>query len=349
MQLRNIYSKQELKKKLAAETFARKTLSFYRYVLIDDVPLFRDALYQSFSELNILGRVYVAHEGINAQINVPENNWQSFINLLESDASLKNMQLKIAVEDDDNSFYKLIVRIKNKIVADGFRETTFDVTNVGTHLNAIEFNAAIDNGATVIDMRNHYESEVGFFENAIKPDADTFRDAMHKAVDLVKGSEDKQILLYCTGGIRCEKASAWFKHNGFNNVNQLYGGIIEYAKEIKEKNIPNKFKGKNFVFDERMGERIGNEVVSQCHQCNAPCDNHVNCANDDCHLLFIQCDSCKEKMQGCCTPECQQIFNLPLEEQIKLRKGKKKEYAHAVYKSRLRPKLRDVINQSKLL
>lgn len=345
MQLRNIYSKEDLRKKLAAENFSRKTLSFYRYVIINNVDEFRDNLYKDFTALSILGRIYVAHEGINAQINVPEPHWQTFLDYLRQNELLKNMPLKIAVEDSPESFLKLIVRKKNKIVADGLRDDSYDVTNVGNHLNAEEFNNAIEKGAIVIDMRNHYESEVGYFQNALKPDADTFRQAMHDAVDMVKGKEEREILLYCTGGIRCEKASAWFKHNGFKNVNQLYGGIIEYAKEIKEKNLPNKFLGKNFVFDQRMGERISDQVVSQCHQCGAPCDTHVNCANDDCHLLFIQCNSCKKKMQGCCTPECQAIFNLPLEEQVKLRKGKRKEHAHAVYKSRLRPNLKKMLKE----
>lgn len=347
MQLRNIYSKEDLRKKLAAEKFSRKTLSFYRYVIIHKVDEFRDRLYADFTNLNILGRIYVAQEGINAQINVPDPNWEAFLDYLKNSPELKNMPLKIAVEDSPESFLKLIVRKKNKIVADGLSDNSYDVTNVGRHLNAEEFNHAIDNGAMVIDMRNHYESEVGYFENAIKPDADTFRQAMYQAIDLAKGNEEKEILLYCTGGIRCEKASAWFKHNGFKNVNQLYGGIIEYAKEIKEKKLPNRFKGKNFVFDQRMGERISNEIVSACHQCGNPCDTHVNCANDDCHLLFIQCDVCKQNTKGCCTPECQTIFNLPIEEQIKLRKGKTKQNAHAVYKSRLRPNLKKVLEEKK--
>lgn len=341
MELRNLQNKQELKKRLMAEPFKRITLSFYRYVKINEVENFRDSLYLHFTELNILGRIYVAHEGINAQLNVPKHNWNLFVDLLNADEQLKNVQLKIAVEDDGKSFYKLIVRIKNKIVADGLREDSFDVTNVGKHLTAEEFNKAMDDKNTiVVDMRNHYESEVGYFENALKPDADTFRQAMPQAVQMTERDKDKKILLYCTGGIRCEKASAYFKHHGFKDVNQLYGGIIEYAREVKQKGLENKFKGKNFVFDERMGERISNEVVSVCHQCGKPSDNHVNCANDDCHLLFIQCDACAREFQNCCTPRCMEIINLPLEEQIKLRKGKKKDNAHAVYKSRLRPDLK---------
>lgn len=344
MQLRNLVSKQLLKQRLSEETFNRKTVSFYRYFKIEDVENFRNHLYIDFEALNILGRIYVAAEGINAQISVPEHNWDIFKNYLEEQPLLKNMPLKIAVEDNGKSFYKLIVRIKSKIVADGLNDNAFDVTNVGNHLTAKEFNEAMQqSGTIVVDMRNHYESEVGFFKDALKPDADTFRDALPQAIEMTKNNKDNKILLYCTGGIRCEKASAYFKHHGYKDVNQLYGGIIQYAREVNTENLENKFLGKNFVFDERMGERISHEIVSTCHQCGVQCDTHVNCANDDCHLLFIQCESCKTAFEGCCTPECKVIINLPEEEQKRLRKGRIKEHAHSVYKSRLRPDLKKIL------
>ena len=127
--------------------------------------------------------------------------------------------------------------------------------------------------------------------------------------------------MYCTGGIRCEKASAYYKHKGFQQVYQLEGGIIEYARQVENKGLENKFLGKNFVFDHRRGERISDDVIAQCHQCGAPCDTHVNCANEACHLLSIQCDNCREAMQECCSVECQEIIQLPYEEQKKLRSG----------------------------
>jgi UPF0176 protein len=347
MNLYNKTGKEELRKRLMEEPFKRITLSFYRYVKIDNTEIFRNNLFLDFDSLNIFGRVYLAHEGINAQISVPEKNWKKFEEVIYDNLKLRNVPFKIAVEDDGKSFYKLIVRLKNKIVADGLRDDAFDVTNVGNHLTAKEFNEAVEDPNTVvIDMRNHYESEVGKFSNALCPDADTFRDALPKAIEMAKGKEDHKILLYCTGGIRCEKASAYFKHNGFNDVNQLYGGIISYAHEIKEKNIPSKFIGKNFVFDDRLGERITSEIISTCHQCGKTCDTHTNCANPECHLLFIQCDECKEKMNGCCTPRCKDFISLPLEQQKLLRKGKNKTGdSKNIYKSRLRPDLKMILSQ----
>lgn len=349
MVLHNKYDKATLRKKLDEEDFKRKTLSFYRYVIISDPELYRDALYRRFEALSVLGRIYIAREGVNAQLSVPEHNWSLFVDLLESDEYLKGMPLKIAVEDDGKSFYKLIVRLKKKIVADGLDDDAFDVTNVGKHLNAREFNEAMDiPGTVVIDMRNHYESEVGHFSGALLPEVDTFREELMKTVDMVSDKKDQKILLYCTGGVRCEKASAWFKHHGFKDVNQLYGGVIQYAREIKEQGLPSKFIGKNFVFDDRLGERITDDIISTCHQCGEKCDTHVNCANDDCHLLFIQCEKCNQEWSGCCTPECRHIASLPQEEQIRLRKGRIKQDTLSVYRSRLRPDLKQLLLERKL-
>ena len=343
MELYNKYDKRILKEKLMLEDFKRITVSFYRYVIIDNPNELRDELYKEWSELNVFGRTYLAREGVNAQMSVPEHNWDKFVEKLYARDYFKEIPFKIAVEDDGKSFYKLKVKVRYKIVADGLDDGTFDVTNVGKHLTAKEFNEALQNpNAIVIDMRNHYESEIGHFEKAICPDADTFREELPQVEEILKGKEDKKVLLYCTGGIRCEKASAYLKHKGYADVNQLYGGIIDYVRQIKAENLENKFIGKNFVFDERLGERISDEIISKCHQCGNLCDDHTNCSNDDCHLLFIQCETCKEKYDGACTPACQEIANLPIEEQRKIRKGKLKTDAHAVYKSRLRPKLNEI-------
>ena len=349
MLLQNRVNKKELKKRIQEEAIKRITVSFYRYVIIENPADLRDSLFAQWQKLNILGRIYVAHEGINAQMSVPEEVWDEFKTQLYLDKRFNEVPFKIAVEDDGKSFYKLTIKVRAKIVADGLADDTFDVTNVGNHLTAKEFNTAMDDPNTiVVDMRNHYESEVGKFEGAMTPDVDTFREELPIVIEELKDKKDQKILMYCTGGVRCEKASAYLKHHGFSDVNQLHGGIIDYVRQIKAEGLPSKFIGKNFVFDERVGERITDDVIAHCHQCGASCDTHVNCANDDCHLLFIQCEKCAGEMKGCCTPECMHIAALPLEQQKAIRKGQKKEDAHSVYKSRLRPNLRDVLAKRKV-
>ncbi|MFM8950019.1 MAG: rhodanese-related sulfurtransferase [Bacteroidota bacterium] len=337
----NKESKESLRLKLESESFKRITLSFYRYVIIDCPDDLRNEIYENFEGLGILGRVYVAKEGINAQISIPEQYFSDFKEYLQNSTLLCNMPLKIAVEDNGKSFIKLIVKVKNKVVADGLNDDTFDVTNVGRHLSAKEFNEAMDDPNTVVvDMRNHYESEVGHFKDAVLPDTDTFRETLPVSIDLLQDKKDSKILLYCTGGIRCEKASAYFKHHGFKDVNQLLGGIIDYHRQIKAEGLESKFIGKNFVFDDRLGERITDDVIAQCHLCGSSCDDHINCANEDCHLLFIQCASCAEKLNGCCSEACKEVIALPLETRKSLRKGKIKTDTLSVYRKSRRSNLR---------
>lgn len=349
MFLYNRINKEILKKKIQEDNTPRITLSFYKYVNIEDPHFLRDEFYKKWSALNVLGRIYLAKEGINAQLSVPQFLLDNFKESLYSDERFTNVPFKIAVEDNGKSFYKLAIKVRNKIVADGLDDNAFDVSNVGKHLSAKEFNELMDKpGTIVVDMRNHYESEVGRFEGAICPDSDTFRDELPLVVDLLKEKKDQTVLLYCTGGIRCEKASAYLKHHGFTDVNQLHGGIIDYVRQIKAENIPSKFIGKNFVFDERLGERVTEDIISNCHQCGKPADTHVNCANFECHLLFIQCEECQKKWEVCCSEECLNTIKLPIELQRAKRKGPKKDDARNVYKKgRLRPNL-GIINKLKL-
>ena len=321
--LHNRISQKELKQRLYEETEPRTTLSFYQYAKIDEPKVFRDELYKNLDTLKVFGRIYVAHEGINAQLSVPQSNLDSFKNYLNSISFLNNVRLNIAIDDKGKGFWVLKIKVRDKIVADGITEVGFDMSKKGKYVDAKQFNELTNDPDTiVVDMRNHYEYEVGHFEDAIEVPSDTFREQLPMAVDMLKDKKDKNIIMYCTGGIRCEKASAYMLHNGFKNVFHLEGGIINYANTVKEEDLPNKFKGKNFVFDDRLGEKIGNEIVSQCHQCGKPCDTHTNCRNDGCHLLFIQCTDCAKKYDGCCSEECQSIYNMPEGEQKELRKGK---------------------------
>lgn len=324
MQLYNKLSSKEREALIEQAGEERFTLSFYKYHQLGNPQLFRDYLFIHWNKMDVLGRIYVAHEGINAQLSVPAKKFEAFKAFLDDIDFLKDVRLNIAIEHYDKSFLKLKIKVRHKIVADGLNDRTFDVTNKGVHVDAEKFNELIEDPNTVlVDMRNHYESEIGHFKNAVTPDVDTFRESLDIIEeDLKEHKEDKNLVMYCTGGIRCEKASAYYKHKGFKKVYQLEGGIIEYARQVKDKNLDNKFFGKNFVFDDRRSERISDDVIAKCHQCGKACDTHVNCANDGCHLLFIQCEECAQKTQGCCSKECQDIIQLPYEEQKKLRAGK---------------------------
>jgi len=342
--LHNRVSNEELKKRLLEEAEPRTTISFYCYFPIQNPQEFRDLLYKNLFALRVFGRIYVAHEGINAQISVPTANFEALKAYLYSIGPLNGLRLNVAVDDDGKSFWVLRVKIREKIVADGIADPAFSMENKGRYVNAAQMNTLLEDANTiVVDMRNHYEYEVGHFVKALEVPSDTFREQLPMAVDMLKGQEDKNIIMYCTGGIRCEKASAYMLHKGFKNVFHLEGGIINYARQIKEQGLESRFSGKNFVFDERLGERITDDIIAKCHQCGKPCDTHTNCKNDGCHLLFIQCEECATQYDGCCTIGCKETIHMPEERQKELRKGiDKGQNIFSKRKVRLRPRLGEV-------
>ena len=339
--LHNRVSNQELKQKLYEENFPRTTISFYQYFSIQDPQAFRDELYRAFNAMKVFGRIYVATEGINAQISVPTHTFEVFKDFLYSYKYLNGIRLNIAVNDNGKSFWVLKIKVRDKIVADGIEDPNFSMENKGKYVNAQQMNQLLESPDTVvIDMRNHYEFEVGHFDNAIEIPSDTFREQLPMAAEMMKDKKDQNIIMYCTGGIRCEKASAYMLHQGFKNVFHLEGGVIHYANKVKEAGLESKFKGKNFVFDDRLGESITEDIIAKCHQCGKPADTHTNCKNDACHLLFIQCEDCARTFDGCCTTECKEVYHLPIEEQEALRKGVKKGMqVFNKSKQRLRPRL----------
>lgn len=322
MKLHNTINGEVLKEQIKSSNESRTTISFYKYAHIGNPQLFRDHLFYHWSLLGVLGRIYVAHEGINAQLSVPTAHVDMYKAELSNVTFLDGVRLNYAVDDDGKSFFKLAIKVKNKIVADGLNDDLFDVSKPGEYLDVEGFNKLTDDEDTVlIDMRNHYESEVGYFKGAWCPDVDTFRDQLPLVVGELANQKDKKVVMYCTGGIRCEKASAYLKHKGFKDVYHLEGGIIKYARDAKANGLENKFIGKNFVFDERINERITEDIIATCHQCGDSFDDHTNCKNKACNLLFIQCPKCADKYAGTCSTDCQTIAALPIEEQRVLRKG----------------------------
>lgn len=376
--LRNILHPDLLRERLASEQRVRTTLSFYRYVRLTEVEALRHALYEEWERLGVLGRIYLAQEGINAQVSVPTANLEAFRANLDGREAFRDVPWKIAVEDDGKSFLKLAIKVRRKIVADGLADDAFDVTDVGQHLDAAAFNQKLAEGAVVIDMRNNYECLIGHFEGAYLPQADNFRGAIEEVVGMLKGvgvkearegkevrevrevkrvmkvngmrvgtdhdpsegreveesalrepqgtsepqGTDPEILLYCTGGIRCEKASAYLRHKGFTRVHQLHGGIIDYARQVRAQGLESRYKGQNFVFDERLAERITDDVVSTCMQCGSSCDHISNCQEASCNMLLVQCPACAVKYNRCCSPSCREIHQLPPDEQRAWRKGR---------------------------
>jgi UPF0176 protein len=313
--LHNRVNRRELKAQLQSGAEARVTLSFYKYVGLKNPAFFRNHLYDLYQSLGVLGRVYVAREGVNAQLSVPEGRWEDFQAAMDSIDFFQGLRLNVAVEAKGKSFFALTIKVRDKIVADGIDDPAFDPAQTGTHVDAETFNRLADDPDTVlVDMRNAYESEVGHFRNAVTPDVETFRESLPVVADLLAAHRGKKIVMYCTGGIRCEKAGAYLRYRGFDNVFQLEGGIIEYARQVRAHGLENKFVGKNFVFDERLGERISDDVIAHCHLCGAPCDTHTNCANDYCHRLFIQCDDCRARLEGCCSEQCRDFNRLPAAE-----------------------------------
>ena len=339
-ELYNKKSKEQLKNKIKCENFDRVTCSFYKYIKLPNLEILRDKLYIELNNLDVLGRIYIADEGINAQISIPDYNLESFKNKIFSYDFFKNIDIKFAVVEG-LSFYKLVIKIKNEIVAYKLSPNEYSMDKVGKHLNYKDFNKAIDEGAVIVDVRNYYEGEVGRFENAIIPDVDASIELLPEIKKLLKGKRDEKILMYCTGGIRCEKASSYLIHHGFKDVNQLKGGIIQYANDIKKNKEKSKFIGKNFVFDHRLGERITDSIIGSCHQCEKRADSHTNCANQACHILFIQCQECSKQYSKCCSIECSDFIKLPKDEQRAIFKdGKVKFTAQKSHK--IKPKLKDI-------
>ena len=335
----NRIDKEDLKLALSRETFDRMTASFYHYVNLSSPDDLRDQLYIKWNQMGVFGRVYIASEGINAQVSIPEHNWEKFSRYLDSIPEFKGISIKRALQEG-SSFYKLKIKVRNELVAYGVSEEFYDMDRVGKHLSAEEYNFAIDRtDSVVVDMRNYYESEIGHFDNALIPNVETSKELLPEVKRLLRGKENDKILLYCTGGIRCEKASSYLLHNGFKDVNQLQGGIIQYAHDIKKKGIDSKFKGKNFVFDDRLGERVTDDIISSCHLCGNSCDDHTDCKNDACHILFIQCEKCNESLNGCCSKECMEFASLPIDDQKVLRKDPDRVISRTFFDSRIKPRL----------
>ncbi|QIQ41950.1 MAG: rhodanese-related sulfurtransferase [Buchnera aphidicola (Microlophium carnosum)] len=309
--LHNLISKKELKKRVFSETEPRLTLSFYKYFTINNTRECRDEFYNNLYKYNVLGRIYIATEGINAQISIPKKNYcflRKFLNNFHLE--LNNLRINKSL-DNRKSFWVLSVKVREKIVQDGITEDFFNPKKVGIYIKSKTVNLMLNDKKVIfIDMRNSYEYAIGHFENAVEIKSLTFREQIKNVIKLMKHAKNKKIVMYCTGGIRCEKATAWMCFNGFKHIYHLEGGIIGYVHDARKNGIPILFKGKNFVFDDRMSEKISDEIISFCTQCGQLSDTYINCHYSLCHRLFIQCKQCSINFKNCCSSICMKKIQL---------------------------------------
>ena len=309
-------------------------ITFYQFKKLKKLIFIKKLLKNFCSFHKIRGTILIAEEGINATVA----GLSKPIKLLEKEI------IKIGFNklEKKRSFYnympfnRLKIKIKSEIVT--FNEKKLNVEKkTGQHINSLQWNYLIkDNDVMVIDVRNNFEVEIGSFNTSLNPKTKNFTEFKKYINKKLLEYKDKKIAMFCTGGIRCEKASSYLIKSGYKNVFQLNGGIIEYAHQIKKNKLPSKFIGKNFVFDDRLGERITNDIIAKCHLCESIADNHINCNNDACHILFIICKKCDKKLDGCCSIECQNIYHLPIEKQREVRKKFSKKF-----KNNFRPSVSD--------
>jgi UPF0176 protein len=286
-------------------TFSMKkyrVILYYIYVRIDDPESYRDQHHLFCIEHNLLGRVIVSQEGLNGTVSGLEADCASYMDYLRADSRFAAIQFKIE-EHDSHAFKKLHVRVKDEIVNS---DLPVDPTRrTGQHLEPAEFDKLRhESDVVLVDMRSRYEHEVGRFKGAVTFDMENLRE-LPDHIDEIAHLKDKKIITYCTGGIKCEKASAYLLERGFENVYQLHGGIIRYGLEAGGAD----FDGKCYVFDNRVAvevNRINPKVISTCYVCADECDRMVNCANPECNRHVPICESCGDKLAGACSETCRQ-------------------------------------------
>jgi len=279
-------------------------LLFYKYTDVKNPKDFANTHLEMCKKLGVLGKVLVAKEGINGSVSGTKAQVEKYKKELKKDKRFSDVQFKEDV-GKMRPFAKMSVLVKREIVRLGKRKT--DWRKTGKHISPKEFLDIYKKKEDVIilDARNNYESRVGKFKNAITPDITTFRE-FPKVATMLKDKKNKKIVMYCTGGIRCEKASAYLIQKGFKDVSQLDGGIIKFGKQFPD----TVWEGKCFVFDKRLLVPINSKdkPIAKCEICNIGCDLYRNCRNLPCNKLFIMCPDCENKMNGCCSNSCLKAF-----------------------------------------
>lgn len=275
-------------------------LLYYIYSPIENLVEYRDIHHQYCIDNHLLGRIIVASEGLNGTVSGLKEDCEKYMTWVKSDPRFAAVDFKVE-SHDEIAFKKLYVRIKKEIV---HSELPVDPTvKTGKHLEPAEFKQMLnDPDVVLVDMRSNYEHKVGKFKGAVTFDMENLRE-LPEHIDEIAHLKDKKIITYCTGGIKCEKASAYLLDNGFDNVYQLHGGIIKYGLEEGGEN----FDGKCYVFDGRLVTDVNSvnpEIISTCHICGTLSDRMVNCANPECNEHLPICEKCGEEMEGACSDAC---------------------------------------------
>ncbi|MBI5727866.1 MAG: rhodanese-related sulfurtransferase [Ignavibacteriales bacterium] len=279
-----------------------RLLSFYKYVQVADPAELQGTLLQYCMDRGIRGKIYVAGEGINGNVSATIEKTHAFKQFLRSDKRFSDVLFK---EDVTRNFVhpKMFVRIKKELVNLGLSKIS--LANGGKRLSPEKLLDFYSSGKefVIIDTRNTYESRIGHFKNALTPEMTNFRE-WEKVVDKLEDYKDKTVVTYCTGGIRCEKASAYMVERGFSDVYQLDGGIITYVKQLPD----TVWEGGVFVFDDRKAlepnTREELKYTAACQHCGKPTVHYINCHNLDCDKIIVCCHNCTEEHQYCCSEDC---------------------------------------------
>jgi UPF0176 protein len=276
-------------------------LLYYHYTPIEDPEAFREEHHLLCLNLNLLGRIIVAAEGLNGTVSGLRSDCEKYMAAVQADPRFHGIDFKVD-QADVQAFTKLHVRYKPEIVHSSLRHVK-PHEKTGTHLSPAEFKKLKDQPDVVLlDVRSDYEHMVGRFKNAITLDIENFRD-FPQQVEQLGHLKDKKVITYCTGGVKCEKASAFLLEQGFENVYQLHGGIIKYGIEEGGED----FEGKCYVFDNRLTvdvNKVNPTVISTCYVCGQLSDRMVNCANSTCNIHVPLCEQCGAQMEGTCSESC---------------------------------------------
>lgn len=277
-------------------------LLYYCYTPIQDPEQYRDEQHVFCLKHNLLGRIIVASEGLNGTISGLTADCQAYMDWVKSDPRFAQIDFKVE-HSPVHTFQKLHVRVKPEIVHSDLPVNPLERT--GQHLEPHELKSMLaDPDVVLVDMRSNYEHSIGRFKGAITFDMENLRE-LPDHVGEIAHLKDKKIVTYCTGGIKCEKASAYLLEQGFENVYQLHGGIIKYGIEAGGED----FEGKCYVFDNRVAVEVNQVnpiVISTCYVCGEVCDRMVNCANPDCNEHVPICEKCGWDLDGACSPTCKE-------------------------------------------